>query len=150
MSYAQKSWQNLGSYPNTDTNPQKKAWIETEREIKPKRWPRTPKKFSENFDWIGTLATKAQKQAIQDILVEIFERQRVEMRLKTQLNVKLTRKEHKTFYSQSLPMLFHLQEGLIIELALMHKFGIITVMLFSKYTSPNFVLRKPYLWISGK
>ena len=37
----------------------------------------------------------------------------------------------------------HLKKDLIVELALMHKYGIITVLPFSKYASSNFAQRKP-------
>ena len=37
----------------------------------------------------------------------------------------------------------HLKEDLIVELTLMHKYGIITVLPFSKYESPIFAQRKP-------
>ena len=40
-------------------------------------------------------------------------------------------------------MPIHLKEDLIVELALMHKYGIITVLPFSKYTSPVFAQMKP-------
>ena len=40
-------------------------------------------------------------------------------------------------------MPIHLKEDLIVELALMHKYGIITVSAFSNYASPIFALRKP-------
>ena len=51
-------------------------------------------------------------------------------------------------------MPIHLKEDLLVELNLMHKYGINTVLTFSKYTSPflhrgnpteNFV----FMWISG-
>ena len=57
--------------------------------------------------------------------------------------VKLTPKDDKVEYSQSLPMPIQLKEDLIVELALMHKYGIITVLPFSKYASPIFAQRKP-------
>ena len=40
-------------------------------------------------------------------------------------------------------MPIHLKEDLIVELALMHKYGIIPVLHFSKYASPIFAQRKP-------
>ena len=40
-------------------------------------------------------------------------------------------------------MPIHLKEDLLVELALMHKHGIITVLLFSKHASPIFAQRKP-------
>ena len=52
-------------------------------------------------------------------------------------------------------MPIQLKEDLIVELVPMHKYGITTVLLFSKYASPIFAQRKPTetnvsLWISGK
>ena len=63
--------------------------------------------------------------------------------MSTEFKVKLTPKNDKAVYSQSLPMPIHLKEDLILELALMHKYGIITVQTFSKYASPIFAQRKP-------
>ena len=40
-------------------------------------------------------------------------------------------------------MPIHLKEDLIVELGLMHKYGIITVLPFSKYASPIFAQREP-------
>ena len=57
--------------------------------------------------------------------------------------MKLTPKNDKAVYSQSLPMPIHLKEDLIVELALMYKYGIVTVLPFSKYASPIFAQRKP-------
>ena len=63
--------------------------------------------------------------------------------MNTEFKVKLTPKDDKAVYSQSLPMPIHLKEDLIVELALMHQYGIITVLPFSKYASPIFAQRKP-------
>ena len=63
--------------------------------------------------------------------------------MNTEFKVKLTPKDDKAVYSQSLPMPIHLNENLIVELALMHKYGIITVLPFSKYASLIFAQRKP-------
>ena len=57
--------------------------------------------------------------------------------------MKLTPKDDKTVYCQSLPMPIHLKDDLIVELALMHKYEIITVLPFSKNASPIFAQRKP-------
>ena len=101
--------------------------------------------FLKRFDWTDTLLTETEKQAVEDILVEyhdIFARHRMDIGMNTEFKVKLTRKDDKAVYSQSLPMPIHLKEDLIVELALMHKHGIITVLLFSKYASPIFAQRK--------
>ena len=63
--------------------------------------------------------------------------------MNTEFKVKLTPKEDKVVYSQSITMPIHLKEDLIVELALMHKYGTLTVLPFSKYASPIFAQRKP-------
>ena len=63
--------------------------------------------------------------------------------MNTEFKVRLTPKNDETVYSQSIPMTIHLKEDLIVERALMHKYGIITVLPFSKYASPIFAQRKP-------
>ena len=54
-----------------------------------------------------------EKQAIEDILVEyhdIFARHRMDIGMNTEFNVKLTPKNDKALYSQSLPMPIHLKK----------------------------------------
>ena len=60
-----------------------------------------------------------------------------------EVQVKLIRKGKKAAYSQSLLMPIHLKKDLIVELVLMHNYGITTVLPFSKYASPMFAHRKP-------
>ena len=91
--------------------------------------------FLKRFDSTDTLLTEIEKQAVEDILVEyhdIFARHGMDIGKNTDFKVKLTPKDDKANYSQSLPMPIHLKEDLIVELALMHKYGIITVLPFSK------------------
>ena len=63
--------------------------------------------------------------------------------MNTKFRVKLTPKDNVALYGQSLTMPTHLKEDLIVELALMHKYGIITVLPFSNYESHIFAQRKP-------
>ena len=63
--------------------------------------------------------------------------------MNTEFKVKLTPKDDKAVYSQSLPMPIQLKKDSIGEHSLMHKYGIITVLPFSKYASPIFAQRKP-------
>ena len=96
--------------------------------------------FSKRFNWTDTLLTETEKQAVEDILAEyhvIFARHRMDIGMNTEFKVKLTPKNDKAVYSQSLPMPIHLREDLIVELALMHKYGIITVLLFFKIRKPH-------------
>ena len=115
-------------------------------------------KFLKRFDWTDTLLTETEKPAIEDILVayhDIFARHRMDIGMNKEFKVKLTPKDDKAVYSRNLPMPIHLKEDVFVELALMHKYGTITV-----YFSPS--VRAPYLhkesptknyvslWIYGK
>ena len=114
--------------------------------LNPQESTESRNKFLKRFDWTDTLLTEMEKQAIENILVEyhdIFARHRMDIGMNTEFKVKLTPKDDKAVYSQSLPMPIHLKVDLIVELALMHKYGIITVLPFSKYASPKFAQRKP-------
>ena len=92
------------------------------------------------------LLKENEKQAVENILVEYHEilaRRRMDIGMNTEFQVKFITKVDRTVHSQNLPMPIHLKVDLIIELALMHKYGIVTVLLFSKYAGPNFAQIKP-------
>ena len=57
--------------------------------------------------------------------------------------MKLTTKDLKGVYSQNVPKPIRLKEDLIVELALMHKYGIIRILTFPKYASPISAHSKP-------
>ena len=63
--------------------------------------------------------------------------------MNTEFKVKRSPKGDKAVYSPKLATPIHLKEDLIVELALMHKDAMITILLFSKYASFTFALRKP-------
>ena len=120
--------------------------LKDKEKLNPQESTKSRNKFLKRFDWTDTLLTEMEKQAIEDILVDyhdIFARHRMDIGMNTEFKVKLTPKDDKAVYSQNLPMPIHLKEYLIVELALMHKYGIITVLPFSKYASPIFAQRKP-------
>ena len=120
--------------------------LKDKEKLNPQESTESRSKFLKRFDWTNTLLTESEKQAIEDILVEyhdIFVRHRMDIGMNTEFKVKLTPKDDKAVYSQSLPLPIHLKEDLIVELALMHKYGIITVLPFCKYASLIFAQRKP-------
>ena len=120
--------------------------LKDKKKLNPQESTESRNKFLKRFDWTDTLLTEMEKQAIEDILVEyhdIFAGHRMDIGMNTEFKVKLTPKDNKAVYSQSLPLLIHLKEDLIIQLALMHKYGLITVLPLSKYASPIFAQRKP-------
>ena len=120
--------------------------LQRKEKLNPKNDSESRTEFLKRCDWTNTLLTETEKQAVEDILVEhhdIFARHRMDIGVNTEFNVKLTPKDDKTVYSQSLPMPIHLKEELIVELALMHQYGITTVLPFSKHASPIIAQRKP-------
>ena len=63
--------------------------------------------------------------------------------MNTEFKVKLTPLENRPAYSQSLLAPINLKDDILVELALLHKYGTITTLPFSKYASPIFAQRKP-------
>ena len=87
------------------------------------------------FDWTDTLLTETEKQAVEDNPMEchnIFARHGMDIGMNTEFKVKLPPKDDNDVHSQNLPMPIHLKNDLIVELALMHKYGIITALPFWK------------------
>ena len=120
--------------------------LKDKEELNPQESTESREKFLKRLDWTNTLLTETEKQAIEDILVDyhdIFARHRMDIGMNTEFKVKLTPKDDKAVYSQSLPMLIHLKGDLIVKFAPTHKYEIITVLPFSKYASPIFAQRKP-------
>ena len=102
--------------------------------------------FLSNFDWSDTTLNPDERQEIEEILVEfhdIFARHRFDIGTNREFKVKLTPNDDRPAYSQSLPTPINLKDDITVELALLHKYGIITTLPFSKYASPIFAQRKP-------
>ena len=104
------------------------------------------KKFLQHFDWTDTTLTLFEKQHIEDFLVQyhdIFARHWFDIGTNREFKVKLTPNDDRPAYSQSLPTPINLKDDITGELALLHRYGIITTLPFSKYASPIFAQRKP-------
>ena len=76
-------------------------------------------------------------------LHDIFARHRFDIGINTEFKVQLTPLGNRAAYSQSLPAPINLKDDILVELALLHKYGIITILPFSKYASPIFAQRVP-------
>ena len=74
---------------------------------------------------------------------DIFARHRFDIGINTEFKVQLTPLDNRPAYSQSLPAPINLKDDILVELALLHKYGMITTLPFSKYASPIFAQRKP-------
>ena len=104
------------------------------------------KEVISNFDWNHTTLSPDEQQEIEEILIEvhaIFARHRFDIGINHEFKVKLTPNVDRPAYSQSVPITINLKDDITVELALLHKYGIITTLPFSKYASPIFAQRKP-------
>ena len=107
--------------------------------------PESRRQFLSNFDWTDFMLP-AEIARIEDLFVEfhdIFARHRFDIVMNEDFKVKLTPKDDSPAYSQSLPTPINLKEDILVELALLYRYGIITTLPFSKYTSPIFAPKKP-------
>ena len=101
--------------------------------------------FLSNFDWTDFTLQLDTKQAVEDLLLkfhDIFARHRFDIGINTEFKVQLTPLDNRPACSQSLPAPINLKEDILVELALLHKYGTITTLPFSKYASPIFAQRK--------
>ena len=101
--------------------------------------------FFSNFEWTDSTLQLDAEQAVEDLLVEfhdIFARHRFDIGINTQFKVQLKTLDNRPAFSQSLPAPINLKDDILVELALLHKYGIITTLPFSKYASPNLAQRK--------
>ena len=102
--------------------------------------------FLSNFDRTDSTLQPDAKQAVESLLVEfhdIFARHRFDIGINTEFKVQLTPLDNRPAYSQNLPAPINLKDDILVELALLHKYGIITTLPFSKNASPLFAQRRP-------
>ena len=71
-------------------------------------------------------------------VLDIFAWHCFDIGINTEFKVQLTPLDNGLAYSQSLPTPINLKDNILVELALLHKYGIITTLPFSKYASPIF------------
>ena len=102
--------------------------------------------FLSNFDWTDSTSQLDAKQAVENLLMEfhdIFVRHCFDIGINTEFKVQLTPLGNRPAYSQSLLAPINLKDDFLVELALLHKYGIITTLPFRKYASPKFAQKKP-------
>ena len=120
--------------------------LENIQKLNPHNSPEYRAAFLANFKWNDSQLSDEDKKDIEEILVEyneIFARHRLDIGINNEFKIKLRNKSEQPAYTQSLPCPVNLKEVLTVELALMHYYGIITTLPFSKCASPIFAQRKP-------
>ena len=136
--------------PESLTPVQRKIYDEIEKmqkmsNIDPKNNKNDRKRFLDKFNWEKTLLTKPQIKQIENLLVEnydLFAKHRFDVGYNTEMKIKLTPSHDLPVYMQSPNTPIHLREELLIELALMQYYNLITTLTHSKYGSPIFAQRK--------
>ena len=106
-------------------------------------------RFSQQIEWSRSALTAEQIQEMEELLVEyndISAKHRFDFGYNIELKVKLTPEHGLSVYIQSPPTPIHLGDEILVELALMQNYGIVTLLPNSKYSIPVFAQRKP----SGK
>ena len=114
--------------------------------LNPQDDPESRRQFLTNFDWTDSMLQPDEIARIENLLVEfhdIFARHRFDIGMNEEFKIKLTPKDDSAAYSQSLPTPINLKEDILVELALLQRYGIITTLPFSKYASPIFAQKKP-------
>ena len=99
-----------------------------------------------NFSWDDSILNEQEQQRIEALLFKYhttFARHCLDIGINTDFKVKLTPKHDYRVYAQSVPTPTNLKDHLLVELVLMHKYGIITTLPYSKYSSLIFVQQKP-------
>ena len=103
-------------------------------------------KFLENFDWKDSTLASDRKGKIEELLVDfhnIFARHRFDIGMNEEFKVNLTRNYNSSAYNQSLAAPINLKEDILVEFAMLHKYGIFTALSLTKYASTIFAQKKP-------
>ena len=134
LRYKNKPSKNYENYPN-------------EKNVTPTEIDVSQNKFLWMFKWTDSLIKAKDWENLEATIVQfndIFARHRLDIGMNMQFKASLTPKDdEKPVYTQSLPVPINLKEDLSVELALRHRYGIITTLPFPKYASPIFVQLKP-------
>ena len=120
--------------------------LKDKEKLNPKESTQSGNNFLKRFNWTATLLAGTEKEAIEDILVEyhdIFARRRMDIGMNKEFKMNLSPKDDNAVCSQNLPIPIPWKEDINVEIALKQKYGNITVLPFSKYSSPIFAQRKP-------
>ena len=120
--------------------------LQEAEQLDPQNDEESRRKSFGNFDWKYSMLQQHEVKKVESLLVEyhdIFARHRYDIGMNEEFTVKVTPKDNSPAYSQNLPTPVNPKEDILVELALLHKYGIITRLPFFKYASPIFAQKKP-------
>ena len=103
--------------------------LEQSEKLNPLEATASRKQFPCNFHWTDSTLQPEAKQAVENLLVEfhdIVARHRFDIGINTEFKVQLTPLDNMPAYSHSLPAPSKLKDDILVELAFLHKYAIIT------------------------
>ena len=115
-------------------------------ELAPTKDQESRKKFLDMLQRERSQIEGDDRKQLEETIVEyndFFARHRRDIGINNSFKVKLTPKDERPIYTQSLSVPINLKGDLTVELALIHRYGIITTLPFLEYASPIFAQRKP-------
>ena len=146
-------------FPTPETNPHTSKMSEVEKciydelvnfknleAIQPLSKNEDRKTFLNAFKWSDSVLSDKDKERTEQLLLEfndIFTRHRLDIGYTHKFSVKLTTHTNRPVYSKTQRISIHLKDDLLVELALLQYYGVITTLPFSRYSSPIFAKRKP-------
>ena len=142
------------SNPETLTGVEKRIYdeivqLKKEEKLDPISNALDKQKFLAQFPWKNSVFNSEQRRTVENLLLDyhhIFARHRLDIGKNDDLKVKLTPEHDEPMYTQGPPTPIHYRDEVLVELALLQYWGVITTLKYSKYSSPIFSVRKP----SGK
>ena len=121
------------------------ASFQKQEKLDPTKSEAAKKEFLAKFSWEGSVLNERERAAVEKVILEfhdIFARHRLDVGGNGEIKVKLTPEHDRPVFKRSPPCPIHYKEDLMVELALMQYYGIITTLATSKYSSPIFCQRK--------
>ena len=119
--------------------------LQREEKLDPKNNEADKLEFLKKSSWDTCVLNADQKRQFEEFLIEyhdVFAKHRSDVGYNTELKIKLTPEHPLPVYVQGPPAPIHLRGKILVELALLQYFNIITTLSHSKYSSPIFVHRK--------
>ena len=142
------------SNPGTLTGIEKRIYdeivqLKKEEKLDPISNALDKQKFLAQFPWKNSVFNSEQRRAVENLLLDyhhIFARHRLDIGKNDDFKVKLTPEHDEPMYTLWPPTPIHYRDEVLVELALLQYWGVITTLKYSKYSGPIFAVRKP----SGK
>ena len=106
--------------------------LEKQKQLNPPEDKESRNQFLCNFDWTDSTLEFEAKQTVEDLFVEfhdIFERHRFDIGIKTEFTAQLTSFDNRPAYSQGLPAPINFNVNILVEISILHKYGIVATFL---------------------